>query len=202
MGAYGHGPVLFKPTLAAKIQSIGDFAGALSYFATSNNATPEDNGFAIKNWTAVRFENEDILISGTYDVAMGNYFFNNTAGAEVRWSIRSVMCWARTIRYSSTSTIHPCPACLLRRDIWCWMPMRHGEMASSRLPWTSVQVTLPMFRKPWATSMLCMHMAREKSCSSPLLLLKSRSVGTSDVLCRTSLEVTRPMRTQGTRVLQ
>merc|ERR1719405_418774 len=70
--AYGLSPVLFKPTLAAQEQFRGTFAKALSYFVASNDACPEDEGFAIKGWTAVRFENVDIITAGDWGMAMGN----------------------------------------------------------------------------------------------------------------------------------
>ena len=76
--AYGITPVLFKPTLAAEQQFRSTFAGALSYFVASNNAATEDKGFAIKGWTAVRFENVDILTEGNIGMAMGNYFFHKS----------------------------------------------------------------------------------------------------------------------------
>jgi hypothetical protein len=82
--AYDLGSVLFKPTLAAEIQFRSTFAGALSYFVATNNACPEDKGFAIKGWTAVRFENVDIITYGATATAMGNYFFTDPDGAEVK----------------------------------------------------------------------------------------------------------------------
>ena len=82
--AYGKTPVLFKPTLAAEKQFRSTFAEALSYFVASNNAAPEDKGFAIKGWTKVRFENVDILTEGKVGMAMGNYFFTTPGGDEVK----------------------------------------------------------------------------------------------------------------------
>ena len=82
--AYQMGPVLFKPTLAATDQFRPTFETALSYFVASNNACPEDQGFAIKGWTNVRFENSDIIIDGNTALAMGNYFFTSPEGAEVK----------------------------------------------------------------------------------------------------------------------
>ena len=82
--AYGLTPVLFKPTLAAEQQFRSTFEDALSYFVASNNACPEDSGFAIKGWTAVRFENVDYLVDGKVGMAMGNYFFTTPEGDEVK----------------------------------------------------------------------------------------------------------------------
>ncbi len=82
--AYGLTPVLFKPTLAAEQQFRSTFDDALSYFVASNSACPEDKGFAIKGWTAVRFENVDILTEGKVGMAMGNYFFTTPEGEEVK----------------------------------------------------------------------------------------------------------------------
>ena len=82
--AYGVGPVLFKPTLAAEQQFRSTFDAALSYFVASNNACPEDKGFAIKGWTAVRFENVEIITEGKTGLAMGNYFFKDPNGDETK----------------------------------------------------------------------------------------------------------------------
>lgn len=82
--AYQMGPVLFKPTLAAVDQFRPTFETALSYFVASNNACPEDKGFAIQGWTGVRFENSDVIIDGNTALAMGNYFFTSPEGAEVK----------------------------------------------------------------------------------------------------------------------
>jgi len=81
---YGLGPVNFKPTLAAAMQFRPTFEGALSYFVATNNVAPEDTGFAIKGWTAVRFENEAIITSGSTAMAMGNYFFTQPDGNEAK----------------------------------------------------------------------------------------------------------------------
>ena len=82
--AYGITPVLFKPTLAAEQQFRSTFDEALSYFVATNDACPEDTGFAIKGWTAVRFENVDVLTEGKVGMAMGNYYFTTPEGDEVK----------------------------------------------------------------------------------------------------------------------
>merc|ERR1719326_876920 len=83
---YGYGEfstVLFKPTLAAEEQFRPTFDKALSYFVASNNECPEDKGFAIKGWTAVRFEG-DIITIGSVGMKMGNYFFTTPDGDEAK----------------------------------------------------------------------------------------------------------------------
>ena len=82
--AYDISPVLFKPTFAIEEQFRPTFEGAMSYFVAENGACPEDKGFAIKGWTKVRFENESIVINGAMAMAMGNYFFTNSKGEEVK----------------------------------------------------------------------------------------------------------------------
>ena len=82
--AYDISTVLFKPTFAAKQQFRSTLEEALSYFVADNNVCPEDKGFAIKNWTKVRFENEGFLINETTAMAMGNYFFTNSEDQEVK----------------------------------------------------------------------------------------------------------------------
>ena len=81
---YQMGSVLFKPTLASLNQFRPTFDMALSYFVASNNACPEDKGFAIKGWTEVRFENHNVIIDGNRALAMGNYFFTDSEGSEVK----------------------------------------------------------------------------------------------------------------------
>ena len=78
--AYGIGPVVFKPTLAAAAQFRNDTVGALSYFVGGNPDYSEDHGFAIKPWTKVRFENCGVLLQGEIALAMGNYFFTDRNG--------------------------------------------------------------------------------------------------------------------------
>ena len=77
---YQAGEVLFKPTLVYEQQFRTDFAGALSYFVGGDENYPEDNGFAIKPWSDVRWENVGCNIIGNMAVAMGNYFFTQADG--------------------------------------------------------------------------------------------------------------------------
>ena len=80
--AYDEGKVLFKPTKAAADQFRGTSDEALSYFVRGGIA--EDQGFAINPWTAVRFENEDLVIDSDSALAMGNYYFTDPDGNEVK----------------------------------------------------------------------------------------------------------------------
>ena len=82
--AYGLTDVLFKPTLAAVEQFRPTFDSALSYFVASNNVCPEDKGFAINPWTKVRFENHGFILEEKRAIAMGNYFFTDLDGNEVK----------------------------------------------------------------------------------------------------------------------
>jgi hypothetical protein len=72
---YNMGTVLFKPTMASERQFRLDKEGALSYFIGGNPSYPEDNGFAIKPWTHIRWQNAEIKIINKTALAMGNYFF-------------------------------------------------------------------------------------------------------------------------------
>ena len=83
--AYDLSLVLFKPTLASEKQFRSSFDGALSYFVGGNKSYPEDKGFAIKPWTAVRWENHGIANNScNMALAMGNYYFTTTTGQEVK----------------------------------------------------------------------------------------------------------------------
>ena len=79
---YGNGKVLFKPTKAADDQFRETFDQAHSYFV--KGVVKEDGGFAINPWTAVRFENHDMIINGDVAMAMGNYYFTTLEGKEVK----------------------------------------------------------------------------------------------------------------------
>jgi len=76
--------VLFKPTKAAIIQFRTTYEGALSYFVSGNDKFEEDQGFAIHPWVKVRIDNKATFVHGNYAVAMGNYFFTETNGNEVK----------------------------------------------------------------------------------------------------------------------
>ena len=82
--AYDLGTVLFKPTLASERQFRLDAEGALSYFVGGNEHYPEDRGFAILPWTAIRFAPAGVLCSDGYAVSMGNYFLTNETGTELK----------------------------------------------------------------------------------------------------------------------
>lgn len=79
---YNLGSVLFKPTMASKKQFRTNKEGALSYFVGHNSNYPEDHGFAIKPWSAVRWESTGIISEGNMAVAMGNYYFTPDGGSD------------------------------------------------------------------------------------------------------------------------
>ena len=77
--------VLFKPTKAAQEQFRPNFQMALSYFlGGSNSFCSEDEGFAMKPWVDVKFENSGFIIENERAIAMGNYFFTDSSGAVVK----------------------------------------------------------------------------------------------------------------------
>ncbi len=80
--AFDNGQVLFKPTLASVDQFRGTKKEALSYFIGQDLA--EDKGFALAPYTKVRWENEGIITDQDSALAMGNYFFTQKNGQEVK----------------------------------------------------------------------------------------------------------------------
>jgi hypothetical protein len=80
--AYDEGTVLFKPTLASEKPFRGSEDEALSYFVGGDIS--EDNGFALAPYTDVRFENEGIITYCDAAVAMGEYFFTDTNGEDIK----------------------------------------------------------------------------------------------------------------------
>ena len=72
------GPVLFKPTMASSQQFRSSKEMALSYFIGGENAfCNEDDGFAKKSWTDIKFENHNIILDNNRAIAMGNYYFKS-----------------------------------------------------------------------------------------------------------------------------
>lgn len=98
---YEVGEVLFKPTLTSTDPHRPTIGGALSYFVGYDSAVRflgtlsdeeraelrvyrEDGGFATKPWTRVRFDNEGIVLNGHTAIAMGDYYFTDLEGSEIR----------------------------------------------------------------------------------------------------------------------
>jgi hypothetical protein len=79
------GTVLFNPTKCHIEQFRHTKLRALSYFiAGDDRACDEDKGFAIHPWTKVRFENSDFILEEDRAIAMGNYFFTDVNGDEIK----------------------------------------------------------------------------------------------------------------------
>ena len=77
--------VLFKPTKASVEQFRPTFKMALSYFIGGHDSfCSEDNGFAMKPWIEVKFENSGYIIEDSRAIAMGNYFFKDSSNKEVK----------------------------------------------------------------------------------------------------------------------
>lgn len=76
--------VLFKPTKARIQQFRITKEGAISYFIGSNSKYYEDHGFALQPWTNVRFDNVAIILEENRALAMGNYFFTDINGIEIK----------------------------------------------------------------------------------------------------------------------
>ena len=82
--AFELGPIQFKPTLASVDPFRPDVEGTLSYFVGGNKKYKEDSGFALTPWTKVRFDNHTVKMHGNIAIAMGHYYFTNTAGEETK----------------------------------------------------------------------------------------------------------------------
>lgn len=85
---YKGGKVFFKPTLASGKNTFRPTReGALAYFVGGNSDFPEDEGFALKQWIKVRYDNNaadnGIQIHGDIAITMGNVYLTDAAGTEV-----------------------------------------------------------------------------------------------------------------------
>ena len=77
--------VLFKPTKASKEQFRPKVEMALSYFLGGKNSyCKEDDGFAMKPWVEVEFENSGFIFEENRALAMGNYFFTDPKGSRLK----------------------------------------------------------------------------------------------------------------------
>lgn len=83
--AFDKGGVLFKPTKCQTEQFRPTKSKAKSYFiAGEDRECQEDQGFAIAPWIKVRFDNSNLILEQNRAIAMGNYFFTDTNGNEVK----------------------------------------------------------------------------------------------------------------------
>ena len=73
---------LFKPTMAKEIPFRLELEKAISYFV--GGTVNEDNGFAKKPWTAVRFDNAKVNLYSDHAMAMGHYYFSYTNNEETK----------------------------------------------------------------------------------------------------------------------
>ena len=78
------GTLLFCPTKAAAVQFRSSVKDAVSYFVGRDPDHAEDKGFALEPWTSVRFENAGLVAHGDVGIAMGNYFFGQADGTELK----------------------------------------------------------------------------------------------------------------------
>jgi hypothetical protein len=76
--------LLFCPTKASVCQFRCNFEDALSYFVGGDDRHAEDTGFALQPWSGVRFENAGLVFKGDVAMAMGNYFFAQDDGSELK----------------------------------------------------------------------------------------------------------------------
>lgn len=79
---YDEGTVMFKPTKASQKQFRMTEEEAVSYFVAG--IVHEDHGFALQPWTNVRFENSGIIIDNDSAATMGNYYFTDINGNEIK----------------------------------------------------------------------------------------------------------------------
>ena len=86
---YDGGKVFFKPTLASGKDTFRPTkAGCLSYFVGGNDDFPNDDGFALKNWKEVRYDNNaaenGIQIHGNVALTMGHVYLTDGEGNKVK----------------------------------------------------------------------------------------------------------------------
>ncbi len=86
---YDNGRVFFKPTLTQAEQTFRKTKkGALAYFVGGDPEYPNDNGFALKPWVEVRYDNnergaEEVMVIGNIGIAMGSVYLKDKDGNEI-----------------------------------------------------------------------------------------------------------------------
>mmetsp|Transcript_55092 Transcript_55092/g.120532 ORF Transcript_55092/g.120532 Transcript_55092/m.120532 type:complete len:885 (+) Transcript_55092:58-2712(+) len=115
--AYDLRPVLFKPAEATKVpfrltreSAISFFGGRKNKSAMKKNGT-EDWGFALKPWSLVSFENDEVLTFGDQAYAMGHVCYVGEQGGEQR--LQFLAGWIRdpsgTLRMRLMHSSYPDP---------------------------------------------------------------------------------------------
>ncbi len=80
---FDEGQVLVKPAYVRDKKFRTTAEGVISYLIGDNPNFPEDEGFALNQWTNIRWENAGIINGeGEIALAMGNYYFSDTLGKE------------------------------------------------------------------------------------------------------------------------
>ncbi|MBL6872506.1 MAG: hypothetical protein ISR00_00980 [Flavobacteriales bacterium] len=74
--------ILMKPTMAKEQAFRTNHPDIISYFISGHIS--EDNGFALKPWTKVRFENEGIIFKNQQAFAVGHYYFTDRNSDETK----------------------------------------------------------------------------------------------------------------------
>jgi hypothetical protein len=82
--AFDLGTVLFKPTRVNLKQFRVSKDAALSYFVAGDKNFAEDQGFALQPWTQIRFENIGYILEEHRALAMGNCYFKDSSGKEIK----------------------------------------------------------------------------------------------------------------------
>lgn len=96
--------VLFKPTFASQNQFRNNFEDALSYFIGGD--IKEDNGFAIKPWSKIRFGENKIIISNDTAIAMGNYYFTSVQDKKNETQVEYTFGYIKDIKGNLRINLH------------------------------------------------------------------------------------------------
>lgn len=81
---YEKGIVLFKPTKAQDAPFRRTATAALSYFTGNNTKYQEDSGFALKPWTKITFQNDEMYFHDDIAIAMGEYYFSQKSAQPIK----------------------------------------------------------------------------------------------------------------------
>ena len=82
--SFKQGKILFKPTKASQKQFRRNKNEFVSYFIGHNKVSEEDQGFALKPWKSIYFENFDIITFDKISLSMGNFFFTDYQNIQIK----------------------------------------------------------------------------------------------------------------------
>jgi hypothetical protein len=156
---YGYSirPVFLKPAQAAQRPFRINRDSAISYFVGGDPRYPEDSGFALKPWGAVRFSNKEVAVESGQALAMGNMFLVGPGGIEeeLEYTMGFVQDSNNLLHINLHHGSYPFSGLRRRRTVFRTLTLQEVQQAQKAWGDGIVQIGLEAFNRT-----RCMHRAR------------------------------------------